>query len=45
LFNFSHQRAGDIFHYLGSFDNEKSKLGYNPKYSSEQGIKEAVSWC
>lgn len=37
-------RVGDIPHSLASIDKAKSKLGYNPKYSIEQGIKEAVSW-
>lgn len=37
-------RAGDIPHSLASIEKAKSKLGYHPKYSIEQGIKEAVSW-
>lgn len=37
-------RAGDIPHSLASIEKAKSKLGYNPKYSIEQGIKEAVIW-
>lgn len=37
-------RAGDIPHSLASIEKAKSKLGYNPKYSIEKGIKEAVSW-
>jgi UDP-N-acetylglucosamine 4-epimerase len=37
-------RAGDIPHSLASIEKAKSKLGYNPKHSIEQGIKEAVSW-
>ena len=37
-------RAGDIPHSLASIEKAKSKLGYNPKYSIEQGIQEAVSW-
>lgn len=37
-------RAGDIPHSLASIEKAKNKLGYNPKYSIEQGIKEAVSW-
>jgi nucleoside-diphosphate-sugar epimerase len=37
-------RAGDIPHSLASIEKAKSKLGYNPKYSIAQGIKEAVSW-
>jgi UDP-N-acetylglucosamine 4-epimerase len=37
-------RAGDIPHSLASIEKAKNKLGYNPKYSMEKGIKEAVSW-
>jgi UDP-N-acetylglucosamine 4-epimerase len=37
-------RVGDIPHSLASIDKAKTKLGYNPKFSIEQGIKEAVSW-
>jgi UDP-N-acetylglucosamine 4-epimerase len=37
-------RAGDIPHSLASIEKAKSKLGYNPRYSIAQGIKEAVSW-
>lgn len=37
-------RAGDIPHSLASIEKAKRNLGYNPKYSIEQGIKEAVSW-
>ena len=37
-------RAGDIPHSLASIDKAKSILGYNPKYSLQDGLKEAVSW-
>ena len=37
-------RAGDIPHSLASIEKAKKHLGYNPQYSIEQGIKEAVSW-
>ena len=37
-------RVGDIPHSLASIEKAKNNLGYNPKYSIEQGIKEAVSW-
>ena len=42
--NYGPNRAGDIPHSLASIEKAKSKLGYHPKYSIEQGIKEAVSW-
>ncbi|KQW97662.1 SDR family oxidoreductase [Flavobacterium sp. Root420] len=37
-------RAGDIPHSLASIEKAKSILGYNPKYSLQEGLKEAVSW-
>nr|WP_315243891.1 SDR family oxidoreductase [uncultured Flavobacterium sp.] len=37
-------RAGDIPHSLASIDKAKKLLGYNPKYSLEEGLKEALSW-
>ena len=37
-------RAGDIPHSLASIDKAKELLGYNPHYSLQEGLKEAVSW-
>ena len=37
-------RAGDIPHSLASIDKAKELLGYNPKYSLQEGLKEAVDW-
>ena len=37
-------RAGDIPHSLASIDKAKEMLGYNPKFSLQKGLKEAVSW-
>lgn len=37
-------RAGDIPHSLASIDKAKKLLGYNPKYSLQKGLKEAVKW-
>lgn len=37
-------RAGDIPHSLASIEKAKTLLGYNPKYSLQEGLKEAVSW-
>ncbi len=37
-------RIGDIPHSLASIDKAKKILGYNPQYSLQQGIKEAVQW-
>jgi UDP-N-acetylglucosamine/UDP-N-acetylgalactosamine 4-epimerase len=37
-------RAGDIPHSLASIDKAKELLGYNPKFSLQQGLKEAVEW-
>jgi UDP-N-acetylglucosamine/UDP-N-acetylgalactosamine 4-epimerase len=37
-------RAGDIPHSLASIDKAKEMLGYNPKYSLQEGLKIAVDW-
>lgn len=37
-------RVGDIPHSLANVDKAKSLLGYNPKYSMRDGLKEAVKW-
>ena len=37
-------RVGDIPHSLASIDKAKNILGYNPKYSLQDGLKEAVNW-
>jgi UDP-N-acetylglucosamine 4-epimerase len=37
-------RAGDIPHSLASIDKAKRLLDYNPKYSLQEGLQEAVSW-
>ena len=37
-------RAGDIPHSLASIDKAKSLLGYNPEFSMQQGLQQAVAW-
>lgn len=37
-------RVGDIPHSLASIDKAKSILGYDPKFSLQEGLKEAVNW-
>ncbi len=37
-------RLGDIPHSLASIDKAKELLNYNPKYSLQDGLKEAVNW-
>ncbi|WP_035668063.1 SDR family oxidoreductase [Flavobacterium sp. 83] len=37
-------RVGDIPHSLASIDKAKALLGYNPQYSMQEGLKQAVSW-
>ena len=37
-------RTGDIPHSLASIEKAKTILGYDPKYSLQEGLKEAVSW-
>ncbi|SHG47857.1 UDP-N-acetylglucosamine 4-epimerase [Flavobacterium micromati] len=42
--NYGPNRAGDIPHSLASIDKAKRLLSYNPQYSMQQGLKEAVKW-
>ncbi len=37
-------RVGDIPHSLASIDKAKKLLNYSPKYSFQDGLKEAVKW-
>jgi UDP-N-acetylglucosamine/UDP-N-acetylgalactosamine 4-epimerase len=37
-------RAGDIPHSLASIDKAKEILGYNPKFSLQEGLRESVRW-
>ncbi|MEO8515896.1 MAG: SDR family oxidoreductase [Flavobacterium sp.] len=37
-------RIGDIPHSLASIEKAKNSLGYNPQFSLQQGLKEAVKW-
>jgi UDP-N-acetylglucosamine 4-epimerase len=37
-------RAGDIPHSHASIDKAKKNLNYNPKFTLQQGLKEAVKW-
>jgi UDP-N-acetylglucosamine 4-epimerase len=37
-------RAGDIPHSLASIDKAKELLGYDPKFSLQEGLKESVDW-
>ncbi|MDD3003607.1 SDR family oxidoreductase [Flavobacterium sp.] len=37
-------RNGDIPHSLASIDKAKKMLGYNPQYSMQQGLEQAVAW-
>lgn len=37
-------RAGDIPHSLASIDKAKKLLGYNPEFSMQQGLGQAVQW-
>jgi len=41
---YGENRAGDIPHSLASIDKAKEILGYDPKYSLQDGLKESVSW-
>ena len=37
-------RAGDIPHSLASIEKAKTLLGYNPQFSLQEGLQEAVAW-
>lgn len=38
------QRAGDIPHSLASIEKAKKLLGYDPKFSLKDGLREAIDW-
>lgn len=38
------ERAGDIPHSLASIDKAKELLGYNPQFSMDEGLQQAVGW-
>ena len=38
------ERAGDIKHSVASIEKAKTILGYQPKYSVFDGLKEAIGW-
>ena len=38
------ERKGDLPHSLASIDKAKKLLGYNPQFSMQEGLKEAVKW-
>ena len=37
-------RAGDIPHSHANVDKAKENLNYNPQFTLQQGLKEAVKW-
>lgn len=41
---YGENRVGDIPHSLASIEKAKRNLGYNPKYSLQDGLREAVEW-
>jgi len=43
-FIYGPKRAGDIPHSHASVDKAKQNLNYNPKFTLQQGLKEAVKW-
>lgn len=42
--NFGSERVGDIKHSNADISKAKEKLGYNPEWSFEQGIRAAIDW-
>ncbi len=41
---YAENRVGDIPHSLASIDKAKELLNYNPRFSMQSGLKEAVGW-
>ncbi|MBL0738839.1 SDR family oxidoreductase [Flavobacterium sp. GN10] len=41
---YGENRVGDIPHSLASIEKAKRNLGYNPKYSLQDGLRKAVEW-
>uniref|UniRef100_UPI00404B7791 SDR family oxidoreductase n=1 Tax=Flavobacterium sp. TaxID=239 RepID=UPI00404B7791 len=41
---YGNNRVGDIPHSLANIEKAKKLLGYTPKYSMQEGLKEAISW-
>lgn len=41
---YGENRAGDIPHSLACIEKAKINLGYDPKYSLQEGLKEAIRW-
>ena len=44
VIEYGSNRAGDIPHSLASIEKAKKLLGYDPQFSLEEGLKEAVNW-
>ncbi|WP_075342084.1 SDR family oxidoreductase [Tenacibaculum agarivorans] len=42
--NYGPNRQGDIPHSLASIDKAKELLHYNPRFSLQSGLKEAIKW-
>jgi UDP-N-acetylglucosamine/UDP-N-acetylgalactosamine 4-epimerase len=41
---YGQNRTGDIPHSLASIDKAKNLLNYNPKFSMQSGLKQAIKW-
>lgn len=41
---YGNERAGDVKHSLASIEKAKELLDYDPLYSVEDGLREAISW-
>ncbi len=44
VINYGPERKGDVPHSLASISKAASLLGYQPRYSVETGLKEAIDW-
>jgi UDP-N-acetylglucosamine 4-epimerase len=38
------ERPGDIPHSLASIEKARQLLGYNPRFSFQEGLRQAVEW-
>jgi len=44
IVNYGENRLGDIPHSLANIDKARKQVGYDPKFSVRDGLKESISW-
>ena len=42
--NYGPERIGDVKHSLASIEKARAFLSYNPEYSLQKGLREAIDW-